>query len=457
VKAQKSGCERPQVQGDISSLYGDPVLAKWRPVFESQVRQLLKNDIVPTLKKDKDRDLIARMLKNNGIIFPLRRPGLFDYGSSGETIEIPILSVKFLYDLTASYIWIQNHGYNIITTSWYIGMLKYRSMNEFPAGSYPAPFEALGVPFSELDPVKFADSVDNVGFEHAFRSALLFIVAHEVAHVLGSYSSNSVADEAAADGIAVGILTTNQVTVLGPFFAFFFAAFWTPNGADFSNDQEYQKWIDNCATHPINGQRITLVGQELNEAIPAYFPGAPKSDEGVKKTRAFASALIRVGAELDDKARIRTWRQLAVQMFPADIIASDLFRLSEDWWGVGFEEFPRVASLGKNEYAAGEEPSSPSYMVIMPTGLVNSRMWTPKELDPLAFRFLKQKGLVEISGFLRKGDTQEEVLKVLRDRYGKPTRSMQALNMTIYLWIFGKSALELSPFRFKLFPSSDVK
>jgi len=124
---------------------------------------------------------------------------------------------------------------------------------------------------------------------------------------------------------------------------------------------------------------------------------------------------------------------------------------------VAFDGFPNLAGLRRGEYSAGDKPNTPGYKVIMPIRKANVSRWRPRELDPLAFEFSAENGLVEISGFLRKGETQEAVLGVLTQRYERPSRALRALNMVTYVWDFDKSVLELSSVIFRLYLANKSK
>jgi len=131
-------------------------------------------------------------------------------------------------------------------------------------------------------------------------------------------------------------------------------------------------------------------------------------------------------------------------------LADDIVKLSEKWWGLSFEKFPSIAGLNYGDYSQGDHPSRKGIKVIMPKKIEGK--WAPKELPPLEFDFTDDKGLIEITGFYP--GTQSDVMAVLIDRYGKPTRQLTAIGMTSYVWEFDKSDLELTPVSFSLRPKT---
>jgi len=157
----------------------------------------------------------------------------------------------------------------------------------------------------------------------------------------------------------------------------------------------------------------------------------------------------------------------------ADIAANnDLVKLSAGWWGLAYDKFPPVAGMKAGDYSAMDNPGeTDNSKVVMPAYDFRSKEWTPVELPPLSFKFMPDKGLVEVNGFLREpeGDAkpaqplptgvsedQAVAVKALVARYGKPSRiigypSMPGLGAA-YVWDFDKAMLSVSTHTFRISP-----
>lgn len=133
---------------------------------------------------------------------------------------------------------------------------------------------------------------------------------------------------------------------------------------------------------------------------------------------------------------------------------NDLIRLSQTWWGVSFEDFPKVAGLQPGDYSVGDHPVENGVHVIVTNNSALSR-WEPRELPPLSFSFTAEEGLREIDGFYK--GSQSEVLASLTTRYGSPDASSSALGMSAFGWHFEKTFLDLRYGIFVILPISKAK
>jgi hypothetical protein len=133
---------------------------------------------------------------------------------------------------------------------------------------------------------------------------------------------------------------------------------------------------------------------------------------------------------------------------------NDLVMLAESSWGISIDKFAAIAGLKPGEYYQGNQPQPlpQDVQVISPYRNLTEGRWEPIELFPLSFEFTAASGLKEISGFLPSGSSQASVVAVATKLYGPPARSAQALNMITYVWIFKRTALEISPITFRLYP-----
>ena len=147
---------------------------------------------------------------------------------------------------------------------------------------------------------------------------------------------------------------------------------------------------------------------------------------------------------------------------------NDLVRLSANWWGLTYDKFPSVVGMKPLDYQLTDNPLSTKEdkgKVVLPTHDFCSKNWTPEELEPLAFLFRGDEGLVEIKAFLpeKKGDANPmaSVVRTLVARYGSPTTIQESPYLpgisTLVVWEFDKTVLEVNSLSFKIYPVSHLQ
>jgi hypothetical protein len=165
----------------------------------------------------------------------------------------PILSLKFLDDLCTAYAWLQTNGYGLETISEYTAILRY---GRAPAGGFPAPLEALGIPQNALDNA----DVNELALGH-FVTARTFILLHEMGHILevrsNSISTDPVQNEERADRFAATIMKRTPLRPLGMLIYFLADAHWSSYPASASD------------THPLSGKRVLTLARQVDDPILA--------------------------------------------------------------------------------------------------------------------------------------------------------------------------------------------
>lgn len=132
----------------------------------------------------------------------------------------------------------------------------------------------------------------------------------------------------------------------------------------------------------------------------------------------------------------------------------DWIKSSENWWGVSIEDFPSAAGLGPGEYQQGDHPIGAGLKVIAPVDNVTAS-WEPTVLRPSFFKFAPKEGLVEILGFYK--GKKDDVVSFLTKRYGKHSKELAALGFVTYVWVFKKTALEVSDISYTVFPADKMR
>src|SRR4029077_14975129 len=117
----------------------------------------------------------------------------------------------FLHDLIVAFVWQDVNGCRS-TLLPYVNMLKYHDAKFFPAGHFPDPIEALGIPSAKTLELARLKLEFGVRMQRIFYGTLLFVVAHEVGHVVLKHTGASTVDkEMKADDFALDVLVRNQI------------------------------------------------------------------------------------------------------------------------------------------------------------------------------------------------------------------------------------------------------
>src|SRR5690606_9968418 len=153
--------------------------------------------------------------------------------------------------LCTAYAWLQVKGYGVETVSEYTAILKYGTP---PAGGFPPPLKALGIPEHALDDPK----VDELALGH-FVTARTFLLLHEMGHVMQDRQgrqartyAESVRNEQEADAFAATVMRRTRLPPIGILIFFMADAHWSgfpASGRD---------------THPLSGARVRALADHLD-------------------------------------------------------------------------------------------------------------------------------------------------------------------------------------------------
>lgn len=254
---------------DYRSLYDSQVLRREAVRLASRVQELYLKGIWPYLRPDEQRALRAVQLQ-----FPTpdhdRHPMSF-YTSAEQgrpVVALPILSLKFVEDLSTAYAWLHLKGQSLDTIDTYLTMLKYKPASAFPGGRYPPPLVALGLPKHALDD----QQVNEVSLR--FRNtAFAFILLHELGHILYRHGSDSGLGteqagrhEEQADRFALRVLERSATLPTGALLCLQAQAYLVPTRGQFDSGEAWRRFLRTTATHPLTSQRLVTMAVELDRA-----------------------------------------------------------------------------------------------------------------------------------------------------------------------------------------------
>jgi hypothetical protein len=254
--------------GGVNDMYPHEALVMSQGRCERQVGKLFSYGLWEVMNGTEKRALsgvrIEVPLKGNG---PL---DAFSYTKAGvPTVVIPVLSLKFIEDLSVVYAWRHVSGYSLQPIDIYLAMLKYRRPADFPGGRIPDPLTALGVPPHILNQDKSVNAL-SLRFRN---SAWSFILAHELGHLRFGHPGNkqvppevSQRNEMEADDFAVSLLSRSDTIPMGMILWFKVSIAYFKNRADFCTDAAYREWMLSEATHPVSPERLLHLAKALNQA-----------------------------------------------------------------------------------------------------------------------------------------------------------------------------------------------
>ncbi|MCW8883714.1 MAG: phage exclusion protein Lit family protein [Motiliproteus sp.] len=286
---------------DFPPIYKDDYLEYWRNRYQPSLQWNFENLVIGSLTTEEKRQLGPVKLS-----LPLRAAGELAsdplvFYAADRKIVFPIQSVKFFDDLSLAwaYAWANNRSLENVTD--YVAMLKYRKP---PAGGFPEPLTALGV---APDAWKQDPKVDDVS-QKILKSAMVWIMAHEVAHILyrhpgyggGVSAKQAQGNEAQADQFANEIMRRIGVAPGGMANFFMMMAHWSPNRGDFSSDKSWSRYLSHKATHPFTGQRMQLMADYLGRHAGDYSAEEPDKARAAKNVRYIASQLELIASILND-------------------------------------------------------------------------------------------------------------------------------------------------------------
>ncbi len=304
--------------------YPGSKLLQEKPRFERRLNELYIKGIKPVLTPEESRALSEVQFK-----FPLigENSGdpsdFYSYSRDGRSyIALPILSLIFLEDLTTAYAWLWANNYRFETIDEYLAMLKYKSPQEFPAGYYPSPLQALHIPKDALNDPQVND------LSLRFRNtAYAFILLHELGHVLyqhrgysGITTSQARSQESDADQFALDVLNRTSTIPMGAILYFQAQAYSMPNKGQLiaegkiKTENDWQAYMKAEMTHPLTSNRLEAMATHMSNTANE-LTGAAEADT----LRFIATRLLHISEILEDTDMQACMAVVAARANPADL------------------------------------------------------------------------------------------------------------------------------------------
>jgi len=287
---------------DAFDVYEWETLQQADKIYSKNIRLIWEEDLLGRLTV-KERQAAGNVKLN----VPLRgvHNSLFDYYSSPRTreITIPILSVKFFDDLAIAAAWLNRQECALDPVSDYVGMLRYQGSSLSSDGRFPPPQQALGIPQRALD-----DAIVNDVSGKALKSAIYFLMAHELGHVIFQHKPYDMIDgqeaqaqEMQADDFALNIMRRISVPPVGMVLFFMMCSRFEPAPGDFPNLQEYENFVRRTSTHPLTSRRLIAISRGIRSNVDAFCRGQKDPTLWQARIIKIADDIEAIGNGLDDR------------------------------------------------------------------------------------------------------------------------------------------------------------
>ena len=284
--------------GGFDGLYDDATLRYWKARYEPNVLYNFRTLVLGKLTAEERARVGAVTLE-----LPLRHdddPLTFRADAPPPVITMSVASIKFLDDVAIAMSWLVEKGYSVETIAYYAAVLKYRSASELPNGRHAPPLAALGIPDDALADRKVDDASQKI-----LKSAIVYILAHEMGHVLHGHRVDVSVEErqrqeAEADRSALDLYRRIGTPPLGTMATFFL---WTHLGThrgDFESEEAWRGHLRRSATHPMSSARLRAVAAQMRQQPDAYIHAEPRRDAALRAMAIVPSQLDSIATLLDD-------------------------------------------------------------------------------------------------------------------------------------------------------------
>jgi hypothetical protein len=246
----------------VDAIYPPDALEEWQFRISRFVNGVMREEIQPALTAA-ERARLAAVTFETPQFAPGGEP--FGFWRANDTVHLSAASMHLLGDLVLAYVWLGRNGYAPMETiNDYMLMLSYWR----DAAPPPPPRLALGVPDGARD-----DAGTDAFATALTHGAFLFLIAHELGHVLHGDPAAarlspgaSQAAEAAADAFALDIAGRVGRVPTGVTTFFQIAALFAPHAA--GPDPAYT--AAGRQTHPMTAERLRKAAEDIGVNARRY-------------------------------------------------------------------------------------------------------------------------------------------------------------------------------------------
>jgi hypothetical protein len=299
---------------DVLRIYSAPELQEYEIRIGPNLYGMWEEDLLSRLTRD-ERAQAGAVTLNTPLVGATRHPLEFYSDPAERQVFLPIASVKFFDDLALAFSYYGNIGRDAGVISGYVGVLRFR-----PQDISGSPLDTLGVPRSATQ-----DPQVDLTAQKILKSTVFFVAAHEYAHVMFQHRNYSAItaqqaqqQEGQADAFALDVLRRIGVAPVGLAFFFLIASRLEATPGDFATLADYEEFLQQRATHPVNSLRLLEVATNLENNAGAFSRLQANPALWVGRLQGDAAKLREIAQTLDDR-RMRLF--MAERARTADVAA----------------------------------------------------------------------------------------------------------------------------------------
>ncbi len=291
-----AGAFLPLSARDLGALYDRDTLEAARQRYGPNLLGMFEEDFLTRLTRE-ERQAAGTVRLEIPLTGANRSPLDFYSLIDRRVIVIPVLSVKFLDDLSIAYAYMDRHDCDRNQLLNYLTRLMYDER-------YPLmpPREALGIPDNALDD-PFVDDVS----QKLLKSTIYFLLGHEYGHIMYRHAGYETItaemaqkQESQSDALALSVMRRVGVTPMGLAFFFMVASRLEPTPADFETESDYVRYLRERQTHPLSGTRVKRIAEQMRRYAEDFARLQPNRNQAAMQNRAMAEQLDQIGEILND-------------------------------------------------------------------------------------------------------------------------------------------------------------
>jgi len=252
---------------DYSQMYSLSELQKLKSKYSEVILDNYHKIIKPCIPKENNN---WKKTNNIKFLFPLfledaPYPNVFLAVVKEKTIILPVLSIKFLSDVSYLIAWFICNGKNLSPVYDYLSVLRYQ---DFKAHLIPNPLQAFNL---SKEIVIQNEEVSNMG-SLSLSTAMMFLINHEIGHIyyqhpiyqeVSAYQAQT--NESQADLFSLNIMRCIGEFPSGVIPFFVWVSMFSPNRTDFKSDYEWKEYQKQTSTHPLSGNRLANIKEYMNK------------------------------------------------------------------------------------------------------------------------------------------------------------------------------------------------
>lgn len=356
---------------DLPVEYPLAMQREWQQEFREFTVENYVGMMQPELTSDE-----ARRLGGVRFEFPVGAddPGIGFHSTSDGRVVLPVSTLLFYKDVTFSQAWLSTNGYSTMPALDFVTIAAHGGLARWPA-DLRLPKAALGIPAAGGN-----DSRVMARYEQYLLDLVLFVVGHELGHILHGFEGPNSADygirrqsERRADGFALELFRRMQRPPLGIALYFATTSRLQPVASRGEDTDDWTAWRQR-STHPLDGERIGAAAQAIERNRTDFVRGFASPATGPVRLTQVIGELNALASVVDDRSAALTQADCTATYLPADLL-------------------PRKADFPDIDAQPGEQ-----FLAVAYSGIYDGKIVANKSGDSTALRLVLRRNGNQITG-----------------------------------------------------------